>query len=314
LETIQNLEKDKHQSKAFVISLTLYAMILASLYLIKIVYEPKVEILEMGVDLNYGIDLVGSGNIQTTNKANISKNNYDVKPEESEIKPTPVKSSPPKPVASTVKTPPTPSNVLTSDEESKVTVKKPTETTKPVFKPSTSEIKATTKTTPVAASTVPQRSVDNGSLFKKPTGSSGSNGTTGTRSGVGGNNNGDGNPGEVGDKGDPRGTLDGKSLYGNPGKGGGSGASVSISGWKNRGPLNIIKDKSSETGRIVFKVVIDETGDIISISVSETSVSPSVTNYYKTQVTQKLKSNLIPVGTPNSRSPGTITINITRGT
>ncbi len=270
----------------------------------------------MGVDLNYGLDLVGSGNIQTTNKANNSKNNYDVKPEESESnpKPTPVKSSPPKPVAAAVKTPPAPSNVLTSDEDSKVIVKKPTETTKPVSKPNT-EVKATTKTTtaPVVAPSTPQRSVDNGSLFKKPAGSSGSNGTTGTRSGVGGNNNGDGNPGEVGDKGDPRGTLDGKSLYGNPGKGGGSGASVSISGWKNRGPLNITKDKSSETGRIVFKVVIDETGDIISISVSETSVSPSVTNYYKNQVTQKLKSNLIPVGTPNSRSPGTITINITRG-
>ena len=93
METIQNLEKDTHQTKAIGISLTLYAIILASLYLIKIVYEPKVEILEMGVDLNYGVDLVGSGNIQTTNKANISKNNYDVKPEASKsvTKPTPIK-------------------------------------------------------------------------------------------------------------------------------------------------------------------------------------------------------------------------------
>lgn len=318
MEALKDIENDKYQAKAAGISVVLYSFILLSLYLIKIAYEPVAEPIAMGVDLNYGVDLVGSGDIQTTNKANPSKNNYDVKPAENKVvsKPTPTKVVEPKPVAPAVKTPPAPSKILTADEDSKVTVKKPSETAKPSAKPSLETSKTTTaKPTSNPSPPQPQRTVDNGSLFKKPTsGTSGSNGTTGTKSGVGGNNNGDGKPGEVGDKGDPRGTLDGKSLYGNPGKGGGSsGASVSISGWKNKGPLNIPKDNSSETGRIRFKVVIDETGEVIAISVLESSLSPSITNYYKDQIKRKLKANLIPEGNPNGNSNGTITINITRG-
>jgi outer membrane biosynthesis protein TonB len=315
VEALNDIESDKYQAKAAGISVVLYSLILLSLYLIKIAYEPLEEPIPMGVDLNYGVDLVGSGDIQTTNKANPSKNNYDVKPAENKVI-TPTKVVATKPVAPAVKTPPSPSKILTADEDSKVTIKKPSETTKPSAKPSLETSKTTTtKTATNSTPPQPQRTVDNGSLFKKPSsGTSGSNGTTGTSSGVGGNNNGDGKPGEVGDKGDPRGTLDGKSLYGNPGKGGGSsGASVSISGWKNKGPLNIPKDNSSETGRIRFKVVIDETGEVIAISVQESSLSPSITNYYKEQIKRKLKANLIPEGNPNGNSNGTITINITRG-
>jgi outer membrane biosynthesis protein TonB len=315
VEALNDIESDKYQAKAAGISVVLYSLILLSLYLIKIAYEPLAEPIAMGVDLNYGVDLVGSGDIQTTNKANPSKNNYDVKPAENKVI-TPTKVVATKPVAPAVKTPPSPSKILTADEDSKVTIKKPSETTKPSAKPSLETSKTTTtKTATNSTPPQPQRTVDNGSLFKKPSsGTSGSNGTTGTSSGVGGNNNGDGKPGEVGDKGDPRGTLDGKSLYGNPGKGGGSsGASVSISGWKNKGPLNIPKDNSSETGRIRFKVVIDETGEVIAISVQESSLSPSITNYYKEQIKRKLKANLIPEGNPNGNSNGTITINITRG-
>jgi periplasmic protein TonB len=315
VEALNDIESDKYQAKAAGISVVLYSLILLSLYLIKIAYEPLAEPIAMGVDLNYGVDLVGSGDIQTTNKANPSKNNYDVKPAENKII-TPTKVVATKSVAPAVKTPPSPSKILIADEDSKVTVKKPSETTKPSTKPSLETSKTTTtKTATNSTPPQPQRTVDNGSLFKKSSsGTSGSNGTTGTRSGVGGNNNGDGKPGEVGDKGDPRGTLDGKSLYGNPGKGGGSsGASVSISGWKNKGPLNIPKDNSSETGRIRFKVVIDETGEVIAISVQESSLSPSITNYYKEQIKRKLKANLIPEGNPNGNSNGTITINITRG-
>jgi periplasmic protein TonB len=316
LETLQDIEKDKYQAKAAGISVVLYTLILLSLYLIKIAYEPIPEPIALGVDLNYGVDLVGSGDIQTTNKANPSKNNYDVKPAENKetSKPKTVKPVEPKPVTPPVKSAPAPSKILTADEDSKVTVKKPSETAKPSAKPSLDNTaKTNTNTKPITNPTPPQpqRTVDNGSLFKKPTsGSSNSNGTTGTRSGVGGNNNGDGKPGEVGDKGDPRGTLDGKSLYGNPGS---SGTSVNISGWKNKGPLNIPKDNSSETGRIRFKVIIDETGEVIAITVLESALSPSITNYYKEQIKRKLKANLVPEGNPNGNSNGTITINITRG-
>lgn len=289
---------------------------LFSLFLIKIVYEQPVEELALGVDLNYGVDLVGSGNIQTLNQANDSKNNYDVLPAASKASaPTP-KNLPPAPkIEKSAPAKSSPSKVLTADEDTKVTVKTNPEINKSTKVSDNSSNKTSEKPSTASVPPTPQRQVDNGSIFKKSSsGSSNSNGTVGNKSGIGGNNNGDGKPGEVGDKGDPRGTLDGKSLYGNPGKGGGSsGASVSISGWKNKGPLNIPKDQSSETGRIKFKVIIDDFGDVQRIDVVESSLSPSVTNYYKNQITSKLKSNLVPEGTPPPRSTGTITINITRG-
>lgn len=318
------VENKNIQTRAWTYSIVIYAALLLTLYFIKIVYEPPQEDIGFGVDLNYGVDLVGSGDLQTMNKANDSKNAYDVKPEagaKANVKPVPTPSKP-KPETRKTVTKAAPAKVLTSNEDTKVTVKEPVEKTKPVEKPAAETSKAVPeKTTP--ASTQPQRTVDNSSIMKKSSGSggaNGSNGTTGTRDGVGGNNNGDGKPGEVGDKGDPRGTPDGKSLYGNPGKGGpgpggagGSGTSVSISGWKNRGNLNINKDNSSETGTIVFDVVINDFGDVINIKNRPTSLSPSVVSYYREQIRSKLKSTLQAEGTPPSRSSGTITIRITRG-
>lgn len=318
------IENKAIQTRAWTYSIVLYAGLLLTLYFIKIVYEPPQEDLGFGVDLNYGVDLVGSGDIQTLNKANDSKNAYDVKPEagaKANVKATPTPAKP-KPEAQKKVEKATPPKVLTADEDTKVTVKEPVEKTKPVAKPAAETSKAVPeKTNP--APVQPPRTVDNSSIMKKSSGSggaTGSNGTTGTRDGVGGNNNGDGKPGEVGDKGDPRGTPDGKSLYGNPGKGGsgsggsgGSGTSVSISGWKNKGNLNITKDNSSETGTIVFDVVINDFGDVINIKNRPTSLSPSVVSYYREQIRSKLKSTLQAEGTPPNRSSGTITIRITRG-
>ena len=309
------------QVRAWIYSVVLYAALLLMLYFIKIVYNPPREDEGLGVDLNYGVDLVGAGELQTMNKANASKNAYDVKPEagaRAQVKPTPV---PARPETQKAVSKAAPARILTATEDTKVTVKEPAEKSKPVARPAAETAKAVPEK--VAPAAPPQRTVDNSSIMKKSSGAggtTGSNGTTGAREGVGGNNNGDGKAGEVGDKGDPRGTPDGKSLYGNPGKGGpgsggsgGSGTSVSISGWKNKGNLNINKDNSSETGTIVFDVVINDFGDVISIKNRATPLSPSVVNYYRDQIRTKLKSTLQAEGTPPSRSSGTITIRITRG-
>ncbi|RFS14593.1 hypothetical protein [Emticicia sp. C21] len=334
MQTATLTEDDKkNQPLALVISLVIYGSFLTILFFLKLMYTPLEE--PEGVELNYGIDLVGSGDIQTTNKANPSPNNYDVKPaaKEEEAKPAKVKplvTTPPVPEkAVKVKVKEAPAKpVITSNDESPVTEKendKPVKKveTKPVVKPSPVETKTKTETPKPEPPKPepPKRTVDDGSLFKKGTkGSNGangansnSNGTIGTRDGIGGNNNGDGKKGEVGDKGDPRGTLDGKSLYGNPGKGGGSGASIGgLSGW-NKKKLSLPNDGSSETGKIVFKVTVDDSGDVVGISVVESTVSPAVQNFYKNYIQQKLSSVLTPAGTPPPRASGTITINIQSG-
>lgn len=303
---------ETHKKQAFFISAGMYAVFLAALLFFNIMYEPLEEPIAMGVDLNYGVDLVGSGNIQTMNKANASKNNYDVKPSDNATTEKQAKSvTKPVPTPQPRSTPPTrtktPPVVTSEADDSPVTMKKSTEKTATKASPSP-PAPVQSKPTPPA----PSRSVDQGSLFGKKGNSSGSNGTVGTADGIGGNSNGDGPPGSVGDQGDPRGTLDGKSLYGNPGGGGGGGASVAISGW-NRKNLSLPKDNSSETGRIVFKITIDDRGDVISLVPTNTTVSPSVTKFYSDYLKRNLSKYLSPQGNPPPKSSGTITINITSG-
>ena len=299
----------EYKLKAFGLSLVIYAMFLAALFFFKIIYEPREEPIAMGVDLNYGIDLTGYGDIQTLNKANASKNNYDVKPADKATasqQQTAVNTPPPSAQntkstkTATEKTP----EVLTSSAEKSPVVMKKT--------PTTSTAPKTTSTSPSKTTTppAPSRSVDQGSVMKKAGSGSNSNGTVGTRDGIGGNNNGNGAPGAVGDQGDPRGTPDGKSLMGNPGSGGSGGASVSISGW-NKKDFKLPKDNTSETGRIVFNVTVDNRGNVISIVTKSSTVSPSVTNFYRSYIQSNLGKNLSPQGTPPPKSTGTITINIT---
>lgn len=295
-----------HRPKALLYSGIAYTIFVAGLLFFELVYEPYEEPIAMGVDLNYGVDLVGSGNIQTMNRANASLNNYDVKPAQQEKSRT--NTSPPTPTApktskstptKNTKTPP----VISSEVDSPVKINKSTES---ASKPSANP--GPVKNVPPAPK---PRSVDQGSIFKKGGSGSTSNGTVGTADGIGGNSNGDGPPGSVGDQGDPRGTLDGKSLYGNPGSGGGTGgASVSIRGW-NRKNLSLPKDNSSETGRIVFDVTIDDRGDVIRLVTKSSTVSPSVTKYYSDYIKKNLGRFLSPQGNPPPTSSGTISINIT---
>ncbi|AFK05321.1 hypothetical protein Emtol_4197 [Emticicia oligotrophica DSM 17448] len=330
--SIENEEKS-NQTTAFFMTLVIYSVFLGLLYFFKLMYTPPEDI--DGVELNYGIDLVGSGDIQTTNKANISPNNYDVKPSEksddAEAKPLKTKPIvvPPAEKVEKLKVKETATKpvVTTDDEKSPITEKvnnKPPkkEVVKPVEKANEPKVKSTPVKNEPIKTEPPKRTVEDGSLMKKGgsgTGSgaksnSNSNGTIGTRDGIGGNNNGDGKKGEVGDKGDPRGTLDGKSMMGKPGNGNGnSGASIGgLSGWNKR-KLSLPDDGSSETGKIVFKVTVDDSGDVVGISVVSSTVSPSVQNFYKNYIQQKLSSVLSPEGTPPPRATGTITINIQSG-
>jgi hypothetical protein len=325
-------ENKRNQTTAFLLSLVIYALFLGLLFFFELIYIPPEEI--EGIELNYGVDLVGTGDIQTTNKANVSPNNYDVKSSEkteTEIKPLktkPIVTSPSVEKVEKVKLAPAKPLITADDEKSPVIEKETNKTvkkteTKPAVKPAPEE----NKTKPAPAKIEPpkpepvKRSVEEGSIMKKGgTGSgsgaksnSSSNGTIGTRDGVGGNNNGGGKKGEVGDKGDTRGTPDGKSMMGKIGKGSGSGAAIGgLSGWNKR-KLTLPDDGSSETGKIVFKVTVDDSGDVVGISVVSSTVSPSVQNFYKNYIQQKLGSVLSPAGTPPPRATGTITINIQSG-
>jgi hypothetical protein len=291
---------ENHRVKAFSFSLIAYAVFIAALIFMTISYTPEEEFIAMGVDLNYGVDLVGYGNNQTLNKANPSPITEEMAPSGSEnqtpkeVKPTPKQVKQNSKVVQ--KNTPASKKVITSDIED-------------------TPVRTTTKRTPTPSSqrsapretAQPARSVDNGSIFKKRGSSSNSNGSVGIREGIGGNNNGDGNPGDVGDQGSPQGTLDGKSLYGSPGGGGTGGASVSISGWRKKN-ITLPKDKTNETGKIVFEVTVNDLGTLTKIRATSSTVSPTVVKFYEDYLKRNLSSFLSPQGSPPPSSSGLITI------
>ncbi len=110
-------------------------------------------------------------------------------------------------------------------------------------------------------------------------------------------------PDATGDQGDKDGTVDSRALYGNAGGGGGS--SLQMSGWMwDSTPKP--KDTSSESGKLVFQVVIDNKGNIIRVNTKESSVSPTLEKIYKDEV-WKLTFSKTAGTSVASTSTGTIT-------
>ena len=108
----------------------------------------------------------------------------------------------------------------------------------------------------------------------------------------------------TGDAGDPQGTLDARALYGT--YGGGGGPKLELAGWIwNSEPKP--KDPSNENGKIVFEIKIDDRGEIISVRTLETTVTPVVERIYKTEVESLTFSPLSNNTTPAAVSTGKIT-------
>ena len=256
-------------------------LVVAMLFLTIYQSLPPQPVIEY-VEVNFGTDAAGYGKVQTYNKANDSNRAEDVKKSddapkvkakaEPKITPPPTpKVEAPKAVKVTPVKPP-----ITSKSESPVEVK---ENTKPVKSESKSPTPAVETPKPAPA----PKKIDDNALFKKSSGSSGSNGTTGKAGGVGGNNNGD-KPGTVGDQGNPNGKIDAGSLYGKPG-GSAQGVSLNVSGW-GMGNRPQVNDDSNESGKIVFELKVDDTGDITSVRVKESTVSQSVVELYRRAVSR----------------------------
>jgi periplasmic protein TonB len=267
----------------------------------------QVDLTGGGFIVNYGNDDVGSGDVQTRNKPSPSKEIIESKPaEKAESKKTPVKKFKPveAPITKPVKAKPTPEvPVISSKAPSPVKVKEV---------PDTKVVEAKANTKPVdskpAVKPAPEQpKVNNDALY--PGKKSSSNGTTGTDSRPGGNSNGD-DKGKVGDKGIPEGKINDSEIYkgpsGNkPGTGGGPGGpGLSLTGWTWDSRPNV-DDNSDETGVIKFRIKVNSDGDLQSVELIESTVSPSVSQKYKRAV-QKLSFKPTSGGDRPDVSTGTI--------
>jgi protein TonB len=122
------------------------------------------------------------------------------------------------------------------------------------------------------------------------------------------NNNGN-KAGTVGDMGVKGGNPDARSIYsGTPGSGGG-GSSLDMAGWRWDSKPNV-NDESSEEGKIVFQIKVDEEGNIISVNVLEKTVSPSLVKKYQKEV-ESLTFSRTAGGNNGAGATGRITFVIT---
>jgi hypothetical protein len=221
-----------------------------------------------GVELNYGLDEAGSGDIQTMATANASQNREDSRPPAAQADPTPQPAQPQVQPAAAPAQPEAQEKVITSDAEDASVTAPPVEKPAPVAREAVRE--------------TPKPREQPRTLYTpkgNTAGVAGGNGVAGTSSTPTGNSNGD-HPGTVGDQGDRNGSLDAKALYGAPGSGGsgsrpgsGGGGGLEMSGWAFEDVPTIPKIDDNP-GVAKFKIVINEDGEVESVTKVSGSISP----------------------------------------
>jgi outer membrane biosynthesis protein TonB len=226
---------------------------------------------EFGVELNFGTDDEGSGDVQPLTPVG-SGGTQEEEPQVSEPQATP----PP-----TQQTPPVEEKMLTTEEEDapeivkkeekKEPVKEKKEEVKQVEPPKEKVVekpKEEKKEEPVKPKEDP-KAVYNPNASKTTS----SNKTSEGKAGQPGNHGDD--EGKTGDKGNPQGSLDAKALYGTPGGGGGNGtgSSLALAGWEwDEIPRPQVPN--NESGRIVFEIVVNSDGELEKINLIENTLSP----------------------------------------
>ena len=212
-----------------------------------------------GVELNYGLDEAGSGDIQSRAPANNSPNREDSRPPQAspDPQPRPVATATPDP------TPPSQEKIITSDAEESPVSEAPVETPAPPKE----EVKPAPRVPRKVAVT----------FAPKGSATGGGNGVNGTSNAPTGNNNGD-RPGTTGDQGDPNGSLDAKALYGAAGRGGtgsspGSGG-LEMSGWRFES-TPVVQAVDDNSGVVRFKIKISSDGEVEAVTKVSGNVSPA---------------------------------------
>lgn len=263
---------EEHRREALLITAAIVVLLALLCFFIKFSGpNPPLEALGGdGVELNYGLDEAGSGDIQTMATANASQNREDSRPPAAQPDPTP-QAAQPRVEASAPAEPKTQEKVITSEAEEASVTAPPVTKPAPVAPP-----KEVVRETPKPREQPRTLYTPKGSA----TGAAGGNGVSGSSSAPTGNSNGD-RPGTVGDQGDPRGSLDAKALYGAPGSGGsgsrpgsGGGSGLEMSGWRfdNQPVVEALDDNP---GVVRFKIKISDDGEVESVTKVSGNVSPA---------------------------------------
>lgn len=283
--SIRKEQNDKRVAVA--VSVGLHAVLLIAFLLLMAWRAPNPPHPEFGIELNFGMDQEGGGEIQPeTSPGAVAE---EEKPEEQE---TPQETLPQEEVKEQESAT---ENVesITSKEENPVVVKEEKkETPKEVVKEKSTEAKP--KVTPKEEKNEANKEtvfVADKTTNKKgdPTTSEGND------------------PGKQGDKGDPEGKINESTVYSGKqgGGGGGDGFGLSMSGWAWAENPKIPELPDNEDGSIVFEIECDENGDIVSIKTLQRGLSPRAEQLLKDEIR---RNSLIRTsgGSVADRSKGTV--------
>ncbi len=254
-----SLEEKKNKRVGMIVSLTVHTLLLLFFAFLIAWQEPDPPLPEYGIELNFGIDESGTGEVQPETPVKQIENKEETKTEEMQPDESPAEEPEPEVIDKLAVEEVT---EVFEDDESEDVVQEKTETDvveekmvkeEPV--PAEPEVKAEVN------EVVPEN--DKGEKNVPDTANQGDK------------------TDKTGDQGDEHGVIDARALYGKPGGGGGSSLALAGWMWDFKPKPN---DTSNEVGRIVFEIKIDEQGEIISIKTLEKTVSPSIEKIYKTEV------------------------------
>ncbi|MBX2963208.1 MAG: hypothetical protein KF687_11900 [Cyclobacteriaceae bacterium] len=278
-------EKEKKNKQIALISTIGVHAVLLLIFLFVVAWRaPDPPLPEYGIELNFGTDNVGSGPIQPTEPAGsiqpsqdeVEQTRSDQQEEEKVPEVTESKPQESKPVEQPV----------VSKQESPVALKEEKKPDpKPVEKPKEKEQKEVVKT-----ETKPKETVTETNTAAKTTADKT---TTDNKDGKPVSHGDDAN--KTGDKGDPEGQLDKNALYGKQG-GGAGGTGLDLAGW-NWDFIPKPNVPNNESGRVVFEIKVDDSGEIISIRTIERSVSLEAEKICRKEV-EKLTFSKIGVSVP----------------
>lgn len=252
------------------ISIGIHALMILLFLFIMAWKEPYPPIPEYGIELNFGLDEAGSGDIQPVQESTESEAEQTevVTPTEEEIiDETEVTEEELVPeTIEPVQEIDTETEEVIEDsqmEESPDVIEPPVEQ---LVEENKEEIKEITKEKSISEPAVDKTSTDSQSNQEN---------TLNERSSQGDNAD------VKGDEGSDTGDLDARAIYGTPG--GGGGASLDLAGWIwDYVPKP--QDTSDEYGRIVFEIKVDDQGEVIGVRTIEKTVSPRVEQVYREEV------------------------------
>jgi hypothetical protein len=264
MERIEGPRDIKNKRIAFLVSAVLHASLFLSFFFLISWRAPYPPAPEYGVELNFGLDNQGGGDIQPdapVGNPNAEENKTDQKADEKKQDVEPVKETP-QPQIEEKK-----DDKILSDETSDVEVK--AKKNKPEDKPK-EKVEVKKDKVEDVKPVIEKKAVYTG--------------TTGEKKGETNQSHGD-DPGKVGDKGNPEGKLDAKALYGKPGGGGGGdGFGLGMTGWDWATQPKSPEIPDNENGRIVFEIECDENGDIIKITTLDRGLSLKAEQLLKAEI------------------------------